>query len=333
MFEMELRTAIKIDERRRTITHSDATVLLGSCFSDNIGARMRTAMMNVDVNAFGPIYNPLSIATNLQRAIDGTPLMGDDVFLAGGMWNSFLFHSKMSRSNKLRALEGMNRRIASCHEHLLNARTLIVTLGTAMVYRHRQSGCVVSNCHKLPGHEFVRSMESIEAMTDALHNAFAELLKLNPNINIIITVSPIRHIADGLSQNSLSKAMLRVVADNIVRLMPDKVTYFPSYEIVMDDLRDYRFYDRDMLHPSAQATAYVFDMLKTWCFSNALLSYSQNKAALLAARAHRPIVGEGEAYAAFQAKLKEKEAAFAQAYAEWEEEPIPLEPVLHGNVH
>ena len=157
MFEMELRTAIKIDERRGTITHSDATVLLGSCFSDNIGARMRTAMMNVDVNAFGPIYNPLSIATNLQRAIDGTPLMGDDVFLAGGMWNSFLFHSKMSRSNKLRALEGMNRRIASCHEHLLNARTLIVTLGTAMVYRHRPTGCVVSNCHKLPGHEFARS--------------------------------------------------------------------------------------------------------------------------------------------------------------------------------
>ena len=153
---MELRTAIKIDECRGMITHADATVLLGSCFSDNIGARMRMAMMNVDANAFGPIYNPLSIATNLLRAVGNTPLTGDDVFLAGGMWNSFLFHSKMSRSNKLRALEGMNNRIASCHEHLLHARALIVTLGTAMVYRHRQSGCVVSNCHKLPGHEFVR---------------------------------------------------------------------------------------------------------------------------------------------------------------------------------
>ena len=314
MFEMELRTAIKIDERRGTITHSDATVLLGSCFSDNIGARMRTAMMNVDVNAFGPIYNPLSIATNLQRAIDGTPLMGDDVFLAGGMWNSFLFHSKMSRSNKLRALEGMNRRIASCHEHLLNARTLIVTLGTAMVYRHRPTGCVVSNCHKLPGHEFARSMASIDDMTDALHRTFNSLLKLNSGINIIITVSPIRHIADGLSQNSLSKAMLRVVADNLVRLMPDKVVYFPSYEIVMDDLRDYRFYAADMVHPSDVAVEYIWQAFQATFFDDRTSQAVSRCERVNKRLNHRHITDNAEAIARFDADTRAVVANLIKEY-------------------
>ena len=314
MFEMELRTAIKIDERRGTITHSDATVLLGSCFSDNIGARMRTAMMNVDVNAFGPIYNPLSIATNLQRAIDGTPLTGDDVFLAGGMWNSFLFHSKMSRSNKLRALEGMNRRIASCHEHLLNARTLIVTLGTAMVYRHRPTGCVVSNCHKLPGHEFARSMASIDDMTDALHRTFNSLLKLNSGINIIITVSPIRHIADGLSQNSLSKAMLRVVADNLVRLMPDKVVYFPSYEIVMDDLRDYRFYAADMVHPSDVAVEYIWQAFQATFFDDRTSQAVARCERVSKRLNHRHITDNAEAIARFDADTRAVVANLIKEY-------------------
>ena len=314
MFEMELRTAIKIDERRGTITHSDATVLLGSCFSDNIGARMRTAMMNVDVNAFGPIYNPLSIATNLQRAIDGTPLMGDDVFLAGGMWNSFLFHSKMSRSNKLRALEGMNRRIASCHEHLLNARTLIVTLSTAMVYRHRPTGCVVSNCHKLPGHEFARSMASIDDMTDALHRTFNSLLKLNSGINIIITVSPIRHIADGLSQNSLSKAMLRVVADNLVRLMPDKVVYFPSYEIVMDDLRDYRFYAADMVHPSDVAVEYIWQAFQATFFDDRTSQAVARCERVSKRLNHRHITDNAEAIARFDADTRAVVANLIKEY-------------------
>ena len=314
MFEMELRTAIKIDERRGTITHSDATVLLGSCFSDNIGARMRTAMMNVDVNAFGPIYNPLIIATNLQRAIDGTPLMGDDVFLAGGMWNSFLFHSKMSRSNKLRALEGMNRRIASCHEHLLNARTLIVTLGTAMVYRHRPTGCVVSNCHKLPGHEFARSMASIDDMTDALHRTFNSLLKLNSGINIIITVSPIRHIADGLSQNSLSKAMLRVVADNLVRLMPDKVVYFPSYEIVMDDLRDYRFYAADMVHPSDVAVEYIWQAFQATFFDDRTSQAVARCERVSKRLNHRHITDNAEAIARFDADTRAVVANLIKEY-------------------
>ena len=314
MFEMELRTAIKIDERRGTITHSDATVLLGSCFSDNIGARMRTAMMNVDVNAFGPIYNPLSIATNLQRAIDGTPLMGDDVFLAGGMWNSFLFHSKMSRSNKLRALEGMNRRIASCHEHLLNARTLIVTLGTAMVYRHRPTGCVVSNCHKLPGHEFARSMASIDDMTDALHRTFNSLLKLNSGINIIITVSPIRHIADGLSQNSLSKAMLRVVADNLVRLMPDKVVYFPSYEIVMDDLRDYRFYAADMVHPSDVAVEYIWQAFQATFFDDRTSQAVARCERVSKRFNHRHVTDNAEAIARFDADTRAVVANLIKEY-------------------
>lgn len=286
------------------LTHSQPTVLLGSCFSDNIGARMRSALMNVDVNAFGPIYNPLSLATSIQRAISGTPLEGNEVFFAGGMWNSFLFHTKMSRSNKLRALEAMNNRIAACHQHLTEARALIVTLGSAMVYRHRASGCVVSNCHKLPGHEFVRSMESIEAMTEALAHAFNLLFEANSLINIIITVSPIRHVADGMTQNSLSKAKLRVVADNLATMFPGKVTYFPSYEIVMDDLRDYRFYAPDMVHPSEVAVEYIWQAFQATFFDDRT-SQAVSRCERVSKRlAHRHITDNPEAIARFDADTR-----------------------------
>ena len=144
---MEFRTIIKTGENRGLITHNEPIMLMGSCFSDNIGLRMRTAMMNVDINPFGTIYNPLSIASSLKRLVEKRPVDGNDLFQAGGLWNSFLFHSRYSKSDKMRAIEGMNQRIESAHNHLKHARVLILTLGTAMVYRLRATHTVVSHCH------------------------------------------------------------------------------------------------------------------------------------------------------------------------------------------
>ena len=224
--------------------HSDKMMLVGSCFSDNIGSRLKDAMIDVMVNPFGTIFNPLSIASSLHKLIDGEVIAGMDLFMGNGVWNCFDFHSRFSMANKDAALERMNRSIAEGHNHLLECHTLIITLGTAVVYRRRDTGEVVSNCHQVPQHEF------------------------NPELRVLFTVSPIRHIADGLEVNSLSKAVLRVAINNVVRTHKDWVGYFPAYEIVVDDLRDYRFYNADMVHPSDVAIEYIWQTFQATYFDD-----------------------------------------------------------------
>ena len=246
---MEFRTSLKLRETRGALCHSDGIMMLGSCFSDNIGARLRSAMMRVDINPFGTIFNPMSVAASIKRIITGTPIAGMELFKANGVWNSYAFHSRFSKSDKMVALEKMNQRISEAHRHLKEAKALIITLGTAMVYRLKATGEVVGNCHKVPQHEFLRGMAGISETVDEMSEAMEMLLRFNPGIRVIFTVSPIRHIADGLETNSLSKATLRCAVDAIIARYP-QCEYFPSYEIMLDDLRDYRFYAADMIHPS-----------------------------------------------------------------------------------
>ena len=207
---MEFRTTIKTAENRGLIHHSDAVMLLGSCFSDNIGAKMRGAMMRVDVNPFGTIYNPMSIAASMERLISAEPVAGIDLFEQNGVWNSYAFHSRFSLPDKQATLGRMNRRIAEAHRHLAEAQVLVVTLGTAMVYRRLDNGRVVSNCHKVQQYQFLREMATVPDITTTLTDALERLWRFNPAVRVIFTVSPIRHIADGLEVNSLIKATLRV---------------------------------------------------------------------------------------------------------------------------
>lgn len=311
---MEFRTIIKTDENRGLISHNEPTVLMGSCFSDNIGQRMRSAMMNVDINPFGTIYNPLSIASSIERLIANKAVDGDDLFQAGGLWNSFLFHSRFSKSDKTRAIEGMNHRIELAHSHLKDARALIITLGTAMVYRIKGSSMVVSNCHKVPQHQFIRTMESITTMTQALHNTLTLLKQFNPGIHIIVTVSPIRHIADGLARNQLSKASLRVVANELTTLMPNDVTYFPAYEIMLDDLRDYRFYAPDMVHPSEVAIEYIWQAFQATFFDDRTSQAVGRCERVNKRLMHRPITDNRDAIARFNADTRTVVANLVKEY-------------------
>jgi len=311
---MEFRTIIKTDENRGLISHNEPTMLIGSCFSDNIGQRMRSAMMNVDINPFGTIYNPLSIATSITRLANNQPVEGGDLFQLGGLWNSFLFHSRFSKTDKTRAIEGMNNRISAAHEHLQNARTIIITLGTAMVYRLRTTSEVVSNCHKVPQHQFFRRMETIDGMTQTLAEALHQLRQFNPNLQIIITVSPIRHIADGLAQNQLSKASLRVVASNLTQMMPECVTYFPAYEIMLDDLRDYRFYAPDMVHPSEVAIEYIWQAFQATFFDDRTSQAVSRCERVTKRLMHRPITDNSEAIARFNADTRTVVANLVKEY-------------------
>lgn len=266
---MDFRTTIRSTDNLGFMRHHDGMMMLGSCFSDNIGGKLRGAMIHVDVNPFGTLYNPLSIAQSVERIISGEPERGIDLFSAGGVWNSYNFHSRFSMPSKDATLQQMNGRIAEAHEHLKSCQTLIVTLGTAIVYRLKETGQVVANCHKVPQHHFTRKMASVEEMAEALSHAVELLRKYNPALRVIFTVSPIRHIADGLEMNSLSKAALRVTVNELNRVYKDCTSYFPAYEIMMDDLRDYRFYAPDMVHPSEVAIEYIWQVFRATYFDDA----------------------------------------------------------------
>ena len=276
---MEFRTTVKTGENRSWLHHSDSVVLLGSCFSDNIGAKMHGALINATVNPMGTLYNPMSITSGVQRLIDNEPVAGQDLFMQGGVWNSYDFHSRHSMPDKQATIDRMNQRIEQGHNALKTAQLLTVTLGTAIVYRLKSTGEVVANCHKVPQHEFERKMATVGEMAKELDTMLTRLHMFNPELRIILTVSPIRHIADGLDTNSLSKASLRVAIQEVMARHSDYCDYFPAYEIMLDDLRDYRFYSSDMVHPSDVAVEYIWQVFQA--------TYLDDRSALAVARCER----------------------------------------------
>ena len=296
---MEFRTTVKTGENRDWLHHSDKVVLLGSCFSDSIGAKMRGAFIRATVNPMGTLYNPMSIASAVDRLTHATPVAGMDLFMQGGVWNSYDFHSRYSLPDKQATLDRMNRRIVMGHDTLKDARLLTITLGTAIVYRLKSTGEIVANCHKVPQHEFERKMATVDEITRELDTMIVKLRELNPELRIIFTVSPIRHIADGLATNSLSKAMLHVSIHEAIAAHRDYCDYFPAYEIMMDDLRDYRFYASDMVHPSDVAVEYIWQAFQA--------TYLDDRSALALARCerinkrlqHRPMSASREAVERF----------------------------------
>ena len=276
---MEFRTTVKTSENRNWLHHSAGVVLLGSCFSDNIGSKMHGALINAVVNPMGTLYNPMSIACGVKRLIDNEPVAGKDLFMQGGVWNSYDFHSRHSLPDKQATIDHMNKRIEQGHKALHQAQLLTITLGTAIVYRLKSTGEVVANCHKVPQHEFERKMASVSEMVKVLDDMLSRLHAFNPEMKIILTVSPIRHIADGLDINSLSKASLRVAIQEAVTPHLDYCDYFPAFEIMLDDLRDYRFYSSDMVHPSDVAVEYIWQVFQAM--------YLDDHSALAVARCER----------------------------------------------
>ena len=276
---MEFRTTVKTGENRGWLHHSDSVVLLGSCFSDNIGAKMHGAFINATVNPMGTLYNPMSITRGVMLLMAGQPVAGQDLFMQGGVWNSYDFHSRHSLPDKQAAIDHMSRCIEMGHDALKRASLLTVTLGTAMVYRLRSTGEVVANCHKVPQHEFTRKMVTIDEAVQALDDLLTRVHAFNPELRVILTVSPIGHIADGLDTNSLSKALLRVAIHEAMVAHSDYCDYFPAYEIMLDALRDYRFYSSDMVHPSDMAVEYIWQAFQA--------TYLDDRSALAVARCER----------------------------------------------
>ena len=298
---MEFRTTVKTGENRSWLHHSDKVVLLGSCFSDNMGSKLQGALIDALVNPMGTLYNPMSISCGVRRLVNNEPIAGRDLFMQGGVWNSYDFHSRYSLPDKQATIDRMNQRIEQGHQALQSAQLLTVTLGTAMIYRLKATGDVVANCHKVPQHEFDRRMATVDEMAGELDKMLTLLHEFNPGLHVIFTVSPIRHIADGLGTNSLSKASLRVAINDAIAGRGDYCDYFPAYEIMMDDLRDYRFYGYDMVHPSDVAVEYIWQAFQA--------TYLDDRSALAVSRCervykrlqHRPMSANRETVERFNA--------------------------------
>ena len=259
---------------------------IGSCFASEIGERLLQSCFDVTVNPFGTLYNPASIAAAVQRLANPVSFTEEDVIYSEplGRYNSFWHHTKFSSMTAEGFLSGANAALQSSSEAFAKAEICLVTLGTAWVFRHLASGRIVANCNKVPAKEFRRERLTVEESVRLL----SEMVSANPEKEWIFTVSPIRHLADGANGNALSKATLLLVTEQLSQAFPN-VHYFPAFEIMMDELRDYRFYAENMTHPSGQAAELIFARFMEYAFTTEAVEAASASRREFRRKQHRPL--------------------------------------------
>ncbi len=296
---MEFRTPVQLPKPAFAFSYADRILLLGSCFAENIGERLHDNKFTVDLNPFGILYNPASVAAAVRMLLRPELFTEADLFSHEGMYHSWQHHSRFSADSAEESLQAMNRRLAASAASLREATRLVVTFGTAYVYRLQSDGRVVANCHKQPDKLFSRERLSVEAIATEWKSLLFSLWEHLPELKVLFTVSPIRHWKDGAHGNQVSKAALLLAIDRLQEQFPDRVAYFPAYEIVMDELRDYRFYADDMLHPSPLAVDYIWERFCHNSLSPDTQSALQAWREIRRAMEHRPFQPDGDAYRQF----------------------------------
>lgn len=285
---MIFRTEITPLKSTQNICHKDKIMLIGSCFTQNIGERLINSGFQTSINPFGIIYNSFTISQCLDYVLENKPFTIDDLIENNG-WYSYSHHGSFKGNSPEDALDKINSEIAQSHKFIKETKYLILTLGTSWIYTHNETNKIMGNCHKIPSSQFTKSLLSIEKTIEVLSESLDEFLKTTnqDNPKIIFTISPIRHIKDGYRENQLSKSMLHVAVEELLK-QNSKIDYFPSYELMMDDLRDYRFYESDMLHPTPQAVDYIWQKFTQTYFSHDTISLSKEFEKLYKLKHHRP---------------------------------------------
>lgn len=285
---MELQTVVYIDSPDSLLSYRSHIMMLGSCFVENIGAKLEYFHFNVDVNPCGIVYNPESVANTLDLLLSRKRFTRDDLWHHNGLWGSFSHHGNFSSPDADECLDGINSRLDISAKQLQNTNLLVITWGTAWVYEYLATRNIVSNCHKFPAAAFRRYRLEVETIIERYTDLLERLHSLHPTMKILFTVSPIRHWKDGAHGNQLSKAVLHLAIDKLMQRF-DFVSYFPSYEIVMDELRDYRFYNEDMLHISPQGVAYIWEKFRDLYFEPETILLMRKVDKINKVLAHRPL--------------------------------------------
>ena len=299
---MQFHTEIKITPLERTIIYGDGLLFLGSCFADEVGGICRGLGFDAMVNPFGVLYNPASIAQSVERLGSGSPFTHGEVIIVGeGQYCTFSHNTAFWNSSEKALLEQVNRKLEKAQDHFMKARWIVVSLGTSWAFRDKETQKVVSNCHKLPAARFERVFLPVEQSYQYL----SEIVQQHPEKRFIFTISPLRHLKDGLHENQLSKAALLLAVDQVCKQFGNAY-YFPAYEILLDELRDYRFYKEDMVHLTEQAVRYIWE-----CFVDFAIDPKEEPAMKAAAELkqmlqHRPLFPESEAFKKFELMKEEK---------------------------
>ena len=286
----------------RKLNHQDKLLLIGSCFTEQIGNKLAHHKFRVLENPNGILFNPISITKSVSSYINNKQYSADDLFYQNESWNSWEHHSRFSNPDQQACVDGINASQSSAHNFLKSADPLgaacwlLITLGSAFVYELEDKS-VVANCHKVPTDKFNKRLLALEEVVSALQQMQQELMAFNPSLKIIYTISPVRHLRDGFVENNRSKATLHLAVQQLTQLA--NTFYFPAYELVMDDLRDYRFYAEDMVHPNYAATNYVWEKFIAACVDDSSQDLMKEINIINAAKSHKPFNPASEQHKKF----------------------------------
>ena len=302
---MNLQTIIPLEkERRNSIDYNAKVLLLGSCFSENIGDKLNYFKFQTNQNPFGILFHPKAIENLITNAINEKEYLPEDLVFQNERWHCFDAHSSLSSPDKNELLANLNLAIIATNKQLKEATHIIITLGTSWVYRFIETDTIVANCHKIPQKKFLKELLSVDEITQSLEASIALLKSVNKDVNLLFTVSPIRHLKDGFTENTQSKSHLITAIHSILKT--NNSSYFPSYEIMMDELRDYRFYAEDMIHPNKTAINYIWErFMETRISENSKLTMQEIET-IQKGISHRPFNQNSEQHQRFLNNLEVK---------------------------
>jgi hypothetical protein len=319
---LQFTTKIPIQKSSFPIDYSSKIVLLGSCFAENMGKKFDYFKFQATTNPFGIIFNAVSLERLIRRAVENRTFTENDIFFHNDLWHCYEVHSELSNSDKDAFLESLNNIIRSTNKQLNDSTHIIITLGTSWVYRNIESNEIVANCHKVPQKQFTKELLSIHQTEESLQSIISLIHSVNPNCNFIFTVSPVRHIKDGFAENTLSKAHLIAAIHSVLNqkfstsleLTTQNNIYFPAYEIMMDELRDYRFYAEDMLHPNQTAIDYIWIQFFENYISESVFGLMNEICSIQKGLQHRPFNPNTENHQKFLNQLDLKIKAIKNQY-------------------
>ena len=312
---MNFTTKIPITQNANPIDYNSKIVSFGSCFAENMGDKLLYYKFQTQVNPFGIIFNPFSIEELIERVVLQRYFTKDDIFFFNERWHCYEVHSELSDADAEVVLSKLNRILSDTQKQLQQATHIIITYGTSWVYRHIETNAIVANCHKVPQKQFSKELLSIDSTQKSIQNTVSLIATLNPKCNFIFTVSPVRHLKDGFVENQVSKAHLIAAIYATTNTKQQTLNYFPSYEIMMDELRDYRFYADDMMHPSPMAIDYIWERFAATQIDASAITTMELVQTIQKGLAHRPFKPNSESHQKFEANLKEKIATLEAQYS------------------
>ena len=310
---MNFFSAIDIKPLPQSISYHDRILLMGSCFTEHIGSNLHDLKFNVLQNPNGILFETASVCRSLNHYLDKKQYKAEDLQQLNELWLSWDHHSRFSNPQLEKALNGMNQSQQAAHSYIKEADWLIITLGSSFVYRLKETNSFVANCHKAPGTWFEKYLIPISEQIEMLDNTIHRLFYSNPKLNIIFTISPVRHLRDGVTDNNRSKARLIETVHHLVNKF-DRLYYFPAYELVIDVLRDYRFYDVDLAHPNYAATQFVMEHFASFAFDKPTQDLMKEIKQLVIARNHKPFHPESRQHQQFLQQHYVKAEALANAH-------------------